>query len=232
MAINDIWAQLETDLTWRQDELRLLSNSMENLPSESHRVSARRAHLVMLYAHIEGFSKVALSTYIRALNDLGLTCGQVAEAIAVSSFADIFHAITYGDPKRKVFKNALPDDQGLLVFARRCEFMSQFTGFLSRPLVLPENAVDTESNLNSKVLRRNLYRLGFPVDLFASYEDDLNEIVYRRHSIAHGDDPGPVRGQLYEKLRKKAFEFMDELTLSIIDALETSGYRKKAAPEA
>jgi hypothetical protein len=229
MTLDDIWAQLESDLAWRQDELRLLSNSVASLANEANRERARRATLVMLYAHIEGFSKVALSTYIRAVNDLALSSREAAEGIVASSFVDVFRAITYGDQKGKVFKNPLPPDEGLHVFARRCQFISELDNLLGRPLMVPDDAVDTESNLNSKVLRRNLFRLGFPVDLLASYEDDLNELVYRRHNIAHGIDLSPVRKDIYEKLRKAAFEFMDELTLSIVGAVENFGYLKKPA---
>jgi hypothetical protein len=212
--------------------MRLLSNSVASLAREADRDLARRAQLVMLYAHTEGFSKVALSTYVRAINDLGLKSREVADGIGASALVDVFHAITYGDPKGKVFKNTLPEDGGLHIFSRQCEFVAGIDNFLSRPVKVPDEAIDTESNLNSKVLRRNLFRLGFPVGSFASYERDLDELVNRRHSIAHGVDLNSVRRDLYERLQRAAFHFMDELTLAIVGSVESSAYLRSSAPAA
>jgi hypothetical protein len=186
----------------------------------------------MLYAHTEGFCKVALSTYVKAINELGLRGREALESISACAFFEVFHAIKYGDPKGKVFKNPLPDDQALHVFCRQREFMGGIDELLSRPLSIPDGAVDTESNLNSRVLRRNLFRLGFSPDKFSSYESDLDELVYRRHSIAHGIDIGPVRRDVYERLYRAALQFMDELALGIVDAIQTSGYLRKTAPAA
>src|SRR5579863_880341 len=91
---------------------------------------------------------------------------------------------------------------------------------------------DTESNLSSKVLRRNRYRLGFPVDKFASYETALDELVHRRHEIAHGFDLNPVARALYEKLQRAAFGFMEDLPLSIVAAVEASEYLRRPMPAA
>jgi hypothetical protein len=224
MTLDDIWGQLESDLSWRQEELRLLSNSISGRAREADRDRLRRAQIVMLYAHAEGFCKVALSTYIRAINDLRLKGTEVSDFIVALSFSDVFHAIAYGDPKGKVFNDPLPDDAGLHTFGRRRDFIAAMQRLMARPVIVPDDAVDTESNLNSKVLRRNLYRLGFSVQTFAQYDGDLDELVYRRHSIAHGIDLNPIRKDLYEKLERVAFQFMDELVLSIVDSIETSGY--------
>lgn len=232
MTLDDLWAQLESDLTWRRDELRLLSNGVARLSYETDRDRARRAQLVMLYAHTEGFCKVALSMYIRAINDLALKSQEVAEGILATAFGDVFHAIKHGDPKGKVFTNPLPDDEGLYIFCRQRDFVAGLDALLARPVSVPDDAVDTESNLNSKVLRRNMYKLGFPINIFESYDADLNELVYRRHGIAHGIDIDLVRKDLYERLQTASFQFMDELTLSVVGAVERSDYLRKSAPAA
>src|SRR4029077_14811690 len=92
MTLEDLWAQLESDLQWRQEELRLLSNGVAQIRGTSDQDRARRAQFVMLYAHTEGFSKIALSTYVRAINDLELAAYKVSENVVASAFADIFHA--------------------------------------------------------------------------------------------------------------------------------------------
>jgi hypothetical protein len=227
MTLDDIWGQLESDLKWRQEEVRLLGNNLGSLRIERDRELARRSLLVMLYAHTEGFTKVALSTYVRAINDRGLKGREAIEGIVASAFVNVFHGIQYGDKKGKVFKRKLPDDEGLAAFSRQCEFIAEVDGLLSSAVTVPDEAVDTETNLNSKVLRRNLYKLGLPVEKFESYEDDLNELVYRRHSIAHGVDDNPIKKDLYDKLQRSAFNFMDELILEIIAAIESTSFMRK-----
>lgn len=228
MNLDDIWAQLETDLSWRQEEIRLLSNSLSGLTRETDRERARRAQLVMLYAHIEGFSKVALLTYVKAINDQGLKSRELTESLVASSFEDVFHALKYGDSKGKVFATPLPTDEHLHIFCRRRDLIVELENLLNRRAQLEDDVVDTESNLNSKVLRRNLFRLGFPVDMLLDYEEDLNTLANRRHNIAHGVDPSPVKSRVYEELQKAAFQFMDELTLNIVGAIETSRYLRTA----
>jgi hypothetical protein len=119
-----------------------------------------------------------------------------------------------------------------MVFSRRCEFISDIQALLSRPVSVPDTAVDTESNLSSKVLRRNLYRLGFPPNKFEKYEGDLDELAYRRHNIAHGVNDDPIRRDLYVRLERNAVGFMEELVFSIIDSTEQSSFLKKLIPAA
>jgi hypothetical protein len=95
---------------------------------------------------------------------------------------------------------------------------------LKRPLSLSDEAIDTENNLNSKVLRRNLYRLGLDAGKLSDYEEDLDELAGRRHRIAHGIDLDPIRNDVYEKLRTSAFHFMDGLILAIVGAFENNEY--------
>ena len=92
MTLDEVWTQLEVDLEWRHSELRLLSNTLAPL-REDERSRLRRAMLVMLYAHLEGFCKVALTTYVKVINRAAPTCRQVQESIAAASFEDVFHAL-------------------------------------------------------------------------------------------------------------------------------------------
>lgn len=229
MTLEDLWAQLEAELSWRQEELRLLSNTISKLPKVDDRDFLRRSQLVMLYAHAEGFCKVALSIYVKAINDQGLKCSDAQEGLVASALADVFHAIAHGDKKGKVFQTPLPDDEGLYVFCRQRDFIGSLDDLMHRPLMIPDEVVNTESNLSSKVLRRNLFRLGFASDLVDSYHSDLNELAHRRHGIAHGIEVGPVSVAIYERLQGAAFRMMDELALQIVEAVETSRFLRTSA---
>jgi len=233
MTVNEVWAQLETDMKWRQDELRALSNLQMTMKDNVEKGRLRRVLLVMLYAHAEGFCKIAFLTYINAVNKVAMTCSSAIEPLVAAAFSDVFHALTYGDPKQKVFPLPPPPDNKLIIFARQREFITELPRLLARPLEIPDTAVNTEDNLTSHVVKRNLYRLGFPEDLLSSYDAELDELVKRRNNIAHGADSDPVKESDYERLRKAVFQAMDELTLGVVSAVENTNFlRTRPGPVA
>jgi hypothetical protein len=224
MRIETIWAELEQDLAWRHDELRLLSNTMSSLRREGERDRFRRAQLVMLYAHVEGFCKVAFLIYIKAINQSGTPISSISDELVASAFDDLFHALQFGDQKGKVFSSKLPADPKLHIVARRRDFIAEYENILRRRILLPDSTVNTESNLGSTVMRRNLFRLGFSEDRMAEYDQSLDELVNRRNNIAHGSDDSIVKATDYDRLQKSVFRAMDELALVIVDAIDQSSY--------
>lgn len=229
MTMDEVWAQLENDMAWRQDELRRLSNLQNALRSDAQRSQFRRALVVMLYAHVEGFCKIALLTYINAVNNTSIVCQHATDPLVAAAFSDVFHALAYGDPKRKVFSLPPHSDTKLAVLARQREFVAELPSLLGQPLRIPASAVNTEDNLSSHVVKRNLYRLGFPEDMLSSYYTDLDELVHRRNNIAHGADSSPVKEMDYERLRKSVFQVMDELALNIAAAVENGAFRRTSS---
>jgi hypothetical protein len=145
MTIDAVWAQIEQDLSWRLEEIRLLSNSRSGLRKESDRDRFRRAQLVMLYAHAEGFCKVALLIYLRAINEAKIPCAAASDELVASAFDEIFRALQHGDEKAKIFSSTLPSDPKLFVPARRRDFIAEYENIMCRTIRLPESTVNTES---------------------------------------------------------------------------------------
>jgi hypothetical protein len=230
MRIDTIWAELEQDLAWRHDELRLLSNTRANLRREDERDRFRRAQLVMLYAHVEGFCKLAFLLYVKAINASGISISSASDALVASAFNDLFHALQHGDEKGRVFSAKLPADPKLHIAARRRDFISEYESILRRRIALPDSTVNTESNLGSVVMRRNLFRLGFSEDRMAEFDQILDELVNRRNNIAHGSDDAIVKATDYDRLQKAVFKAMDELALVIIEAFDHSSYLYSGNP--
>src|SRR5215218_4504030 len=98
MNIAQLWAQIEEDLMWRQDEIRFFQNQLETIKSEEDRDRFRRALVLLLYAHFEGFCKFALTLYA-SVNSSGITCGEATPAIAAASMSDLFRALNNPDKK-------------------------------------------------------------------------------------------------------------------------------------
>jgi hypothetical protein len=104
MRIETIWAELEQDLAWRHAELRLLSNTMSSLRREDERDRFRRAQLVMLYAHVEGFCKVAFLIYIKAINQSRTPMSSISDELVASAFSRV--AIWEPERQSVFFKKA------------------------------------------------------------------------------------------------------------------------------
>ena len=61
MNIIEVRAEFEEELTWRVDEIRLLHNQLGYIRKEADKMRYRKALVVMLYSHFEGFCKTAFS---------------------------------------------------------------------------------------------------------------------------------------------------------------------------
>ena len=65
--------------------------------------------------------------------------------------------------------------------------MEELDNFMNQKLHIQDSLIDTESNLWYIVLQKNLYKIGLPVDIFNDVKNDINGLVNRRNSIAHGN---------------------------------------------
>ncbi len=224
MNIAALRAELEADQAWRRDEIRFLQNQASLIGNVAQQALFRRAVVVLLYAHFEGFCSFALNLYVNAINQTGISCGEANHALAAASLADILAALR--DPTRKCdqFRNALPDDTQLHRFARDREFLERSSEWDSTPVRIPESVIDTESNLKPIVLKKNLYRLGLPHDRFSCVDGEIHRLLNTRNKIAHGETKSGVDYGEYEALRTAVFFIMDEVTLEVTRALREKAF--------
>src|SRR6185437_15198016 len=216
----EVRAEIETEITWRRDELRFLSNIMLGLPSSDEQDRFRKVLIVMLYAHFEGFCRAAFTIYVRAINRLGLDASELAEALAASALTGAFDDL---DSLRRseVFQRDASGDEGLHRLARRIDFMVGFPRLLARrPAEVPEEIVNVESNLKPIVLRKNLFRLGLSPALFETHDGTINQLLNRRNNVAHGVQRDGVPQDEYESLQRAVFEIMDRLASELWNALD------------
>lgn len=230
MNLSDLAAQLEAELLWRQDEVRFFQNRGATLPTEDEKDQYRRAVILVLYAHFEGFCKFGFELYRTTINGEQVSCAEATPAIAAAGWAQLFKELR--DPTKKCpdFKNSLPDDGKLHRFARDREFMERTTEFWQLPVTIPDDFVDTESNLKPVVLRKILYRLGLPHDQFDQHEGQISRLLNTRNKIAHGEDRAGVKETEYEELRKLVFQMMDAIKNKIIEYLRQKAFLKELPP--
>jgi hypothetical protein len=225
MNLAELRAELEADQAWRVDEIRAFQNWGATIDEEKLK-QYRRALVLLLYAHYEGFCKFALTLYVSAVNRLGITCGAAAYAVAAASLADLFRNLRNPQMKCDLFRRELPDDAKLHQFAREREFIERTSEVDKHAVNIPDDVVDTESNLTPLVLKKNLYHLGLPHDQFESYKDEINKLLGVRNAIAHGSLKDGVDGKLYDELRGAAFTIMSGLSAGIMQALADRAYAR------
>ena len=186
MTADELRAALETELAWRQEELAFFKNQLNEV-EESNKNKYRKSLVLILYSHMEGYIKIGLQTYIQYINSQGLNRRDVNTGLMVASMHKEFIAYENMERKSEFFRKALPDDTRLHRLYRRVDFMEKMENFKEQELVIDDQIIDTESNLWYIVLQKNLYKIGLPVDLFDDYRSDIDALVNRRNSIAHGN---------------------------------------------
>jgi hypothetical protein len=224
MNLPKLYAELEADREWREDEIRAFQNYVAKLDSAGDRKRYRRALVLLLYAHYEGFCKFALTLYVSAVNQSGILCGQADYALAAASLAGLFRDLRNPNKKSDIFRRPLPDDSKLHQFAREREFVERTTDLEKLPVNITDDVVDTESNLSPVVLKKNLYRLGLPHEEFDSHRDDINRLLNIRNGISHGSLKDGVEHPLYVQLRSSIYSVMSGVSLGVRKALSETSY--------
>ena len=220
MSPSDLRAQLEEDLLWRLDELHLIRNQLVNIADEEDRRRYRKTLVVMLYSHFEGFCKLAFSTYAQAVNNERLICQEANSFITAATLDDVFRALLDTNKKCDLFRRELPHDAPLHRYARQVDFVDAIRDIDSRLVVLPvDEIVDVESNLKPIVLRKILFRLGFPPETFAAHEGVIHRLLNRRNNIAHGVERGGIDEAEYQSLEKVTTVLMTSVMAEITRAL-------------
>lgn len=162
--------------------------------------------------------------YVKTINDEGIKCSDADYAIAAASLADLFRALRNPEKKCDDFRRTLPNDTELHRFARDREFIERISLFDKRTVNIPDHVVDTESNLKPVVLRKNLYRLGFPHDQFEDIEGKIHLLLKYRNKIAHGELLTGIDRKQYERLKDVTYKVIDRIKRDVMHSLLNKQY--------
>jgi hypothetical protein len=226
MNLATLRAELESDQAWREEEIRSFQNRGSTIEDEEELNRYRRALVLLLYAHYEGFCKFAFTLYATAINNSGISCGEATYAIAAASLNDMFRNLRNPEKKCDLFRRELPEDAKLHQFAREREFIERTAEVERRLVNIPDGVVDTESNLTPVVLKKNLYRLGLPHDQFEAHDGEIHQLLNIRNGVSHGELKDGVREPLYTRLRAATFAIMSGLAAGIMTALAVKAYSR------
>ena len=229
MNLDNVLAELEDDLNWRANEMRFHRNILLNLATEKEQSVFRKSMVVMLYAHYEGYSKVAFGIYASEINKLSLTCNDVNSFISAASLSDLFTALFDTQRKCDLFRRTLPEDTVVHRLARQVELINVLDDVGKRKVAIPVDfVVDTESNLKPAILRKILFRLGFPHNAFEQHEGLIEKLLGIRNSVAHGELTSGVGEKLYNDLENATYTILNEVKGMVWNGLKDAKYKKVA----
>lgn len=223
MDFDSIRAELEQDLAWRVDEIRFLQNQGSALGEDDKR-RYRRALVLILYSHFEGFCKFSFLHYVRILNAVGVKCCDANYALAAATLAMAFQGLRDTQRRNPLYLQRLPDDPGLHRFAREREFLERIAEFGNKVLEVPDEVISLESNLKPEILRVALYRLGLDPTQFDDIYGEIGRLVGLRNSIAHGATRSGVDSTVYKSYESAAFRVMNKIADDIMDAVKNRAY--------
>jgi hypothetical protein len=222
----ELRSAMEIELGWRQEELAFFKNQLGNIVKDIDKDKYRKSLVLLLYSHFEGFMKICLQTYIQYINSLNKERSAFKEELIVSSMNREFNAFDNNDEKCQIFKKKLPEDKKLHRFYRRVNLMESIDEFKQNILVIQDDTIDTESNLWYIVLQKNLYKVGLSVDLFDEYAKDIDALVNRRNSIAHGNEKSGISEDEYTRWESKIYKVMEGIIKVIHRSTSEEQYLK------
>jgi hypothetical protein len=228
-SADDILAELEDDRASRESEVRLIEAQLATEASVDQLRMWRRMAVLLLYAHMEGFAKFALTAYLSGINAATVSFSRVNAETGAAALSDVFSALANDRSKFDLFRRSLPDDTALHRYARRRTFVSEYEGRIGASIVrIPESVIDTESNLSSVVLKRNLFVLGLPHEEIASVALDIDALMNFRNQIAHGDRLADPKDRL-PHIRDAVGRVMNVVQSLVYEALARKTYERAAA---
>lgn len=226
-GIVELLADIEADIYWRQEEIAALRRTLNGTTDNNAQQALRRAMIALLYAHAEGGIKVAVSCYVRVINERRLKSEQCNPHLVASAWDEIFSHLADGAQRHKYFKAALPDDTKLHRFARRAEFVARSRDFAALEVKIDEKEiVDTEGNIDQVVLAKILFRLGFPPDVIGKQFSNLQYLRGLRNPIAHGE-PSAATAEHCAKYEKAVFDVFKRLRDLLERAVRTEDFLRK-----
>lgn len=225
MPFDQLRADIEADILARQEDLRFFHNQVNKLKRSEMREQMRRAVLLLLYAHFEGFVKTAFTFHVNAINSMRISCSGADPVLVAATMTDVFDALKNPSMPSKVFPSSGKDSK-LVKFVRERQFVQAAYPMLKRDVKLHESLIDTESNLRTEVLRKLYYKLGLDEGPLAADESKLDELVGRRNNIAHGADVKGVEKRVYDPLQAAVYRTMSTIERSIMDYMENERFKK------
>lgn len=201
---------LAEDLSWRKKEL----SDLRFMISQSSVSIARkrvlsRSGITLLYAHWEGFVKKASTYYLEFVRMQRLKNKELSSNFVAMMICQQF--------SNNLLSKRPSQYEGVTSFFSQKQDDRAFFSY--------KDAIDTESNLKSKVLKEIVWTLGLDYSYFEPLEKLIDAVLLgKRNAIAHGEQE-PINQLDYLTLHSKVIEMMDNFRTEIENAAVGGKYR-------
>lgn len=198
------------DLIWRRKELSELKGLVQETQGQIRSRVIIRSAVALLYAHWEGFVKKASAYYLEFVSSHRLPYGKLAPNFVALTLKAKFHDLAASEKISGA--NILADF---------------FCTSLNKQSNVPyKGAVDTKSNLSSKVLQDILSALGIPHSNFLTRMNFIDSnLVNPRNHIAHGEDFN-LTAQEYMELHNAVMSLLETYKNEVENAAVLKSYER------
>lgn len=178
----ELQTRLDEDFAWRRKELTVIFTNVKS--SKPLQLNTNiRIGVVILYAHWEGFIKNAAEYYLVFVASKRLTLKQLSNSMIAISL-----------------KYKLKEFEATNKNTIHTQLINFLLGDLDIRAQIPtENVINTQSNLNSSILREILSIVGVDYTSYELKEKYIDSQLLRiRNSVAHGQDPEISEDEFYQ----------------------------------
>jgi hypothetical protein len=199
---------LDEEFAWRRKELSTIRADL-NSASGASRNALLRAGVALLYAHWEGFVKIASESYVQYVGRRRLKYKELCPGFLALAL-----------------RNRLKTFSGNDDASAHVDFVQFLMGDLESNAHLPKlGVIKTGSNLNSKRLKVIVLTLGLDYSGFELKENLIdNQLLDSRNNIAHGRDLCPSLAD-FESLYQETTALLRNLKDQISNAVALRSYR-------
>ncbi|NES82458.1 MAG: hypothetical protein F6K10_14210 [Moorea sp. SIO2B7] len=164
--------RLSKDLAWRKKELSEVKSLVENKSSSSSKHKALiRSGICLLYAHWEGFIKLAANSYLEYVR---------MQTLCYEELASNFLALAMKEKLKEAKETNKPS-----LYIPVCDF---FLEELNKRCSLPKDAISTASNLSSEIFKEITHTLGIDFSPYSTKSVLIDtKLLKTRNEIAHGE---------------------------------------------
>ena len=143
--------ELEQEFLSRTEEILKIEDLFEiNHRNDEDNISgiARKALVLLLYAHFEGYCKQVFQHYILYINKKQIPLGELKLGLVAANLNSEFQKL-FDTNHKPVNIKSFSSDGAIQQFGRKREFLISHDGYVSRIADISEEFINTEANLGS-----------------------------------------------------------------------------------
>ena len=212
-TLDELQDDLDSNLAWRRTELQSIRAQLRTAKG-TFQTALCRAGVALLYAHWEGYTRHALSQYLRFVARRRLKYSEMQynfTALALEAEIDKMHGASASMRRTaRVYKIMEEHDK--------------------RPFIPSRDVVKTESNLNSGVCTDLFAMLGLDYSPFETKNMLIDyKLLRARNEIAHGQYAAVALDE-YEELHDEVGTMLNLVRSIILGAALNQHYRRQPNP--